>query len=765
MFRKWARDQRGSVSLFLIIMLAFIFTFVAVFIDYARIAAMKVQTERLLRASLRSVMSAYEPELQQQYGLFAFGDNNGDQIMADVLNGSMVHGVRSDAFALLPLQLDTSSLSMERMIGEYDIFNQQIQEEMKYKAPIDYTLEIMNKFKPLSSSMQEASNTVDVLSKLQKLYDRREAALDAMIQQQERAAQTTTSLPELIMSPGGSSLPNQSLGDGVTSAGSSAAQYDDYVAKHYEDEERRREWEADRAERLRNHNPLDDWIEIFFQPLYAGMIQRYHSDSRNVLNKLSDKQSAMSNRQPSFDEALQQWQTAYNLNEQMKRVIEESRNRSSNAGYETVAQDGGTGSLPESTDVDMEELRKVREKVEELLLPEELFEDLKTEIENQAQQHRKLAGELSSLNSVMSGVFSTGSSSGPMKSQAIKTRATADEYTKNYVAAGSANRIQLEKQWVEARRSADGERKQKEKESKAKLKDASKILEAINGLDDKARGHMDVYKTLQGYYDASIAFNNQPAGGSTQGADLDDDPYDAGKSAMNDVDDAYGSMAGVLVGLRDELYQNEYAAQYFPHFDIKELGAIVTNPDADMGDALVDQLSVHNQELEYILYGFHNPVGNISAAYAEIFGVRLAVRTMEALVDNAKMGNPLLILAAALLQGITMAIADMVTLCTTGSVELSKYVKVKLTYKDYLRLFLFVHSNNEKKMSRMLALIQLNTGINPAERGTYASGEVRVGMNLWFLPGLMKMVGFVSSTPDQVEGSRYYAIKKADFSY
>ncbi|MNP05832.1 hypothetical protein D3C76_977930 [compost metagenome] len=234
---------------------------------------------------------------------------------------------------------------------------------------------------------------------------------------------------------------------------------------------------------------------------------------------------------------------------------------------------------------------------------------------------------------------------------------------------------------------------------------------------------------------------------------------------MDDMDSLYGSMSGMLSGLQDEFYQNEYAALYFHHFDMTTLGDIISHPDSSIGDKLIEQLDVQNQELEYIIYGFHNPVGNVSAAYSEIFGVRLAIRTMEGLVKSSKLGNPLLILAAALLYGIEMAIVDMIQLCQKGSIELSAYLKVEMTYRDYLRLFLFIHSNNEKKMSRMLSLIRNNTGINPNERATYSSGEVTIGMKLWFLPGVMRMIGSTADNNDKVEGNRYYAIKKADFSY
>lgn len=766
MFGKWHTDQRGSVSIFLILILAIVFTFVALFIDYARIAAMKVQSERLVRSAVRSVMSAYEPELQQEYGLFAYGESDGDQIMSGVLNGSMDHGDRGDAFSILPLELDTSSLHMERMLGEYDIFNHQIGEEMKYKAPIDFTLEIVNKFKPLSQSMKEASNTVDVLKKLQKLYDKREDALDEMIVKQKKAAKSTEQLSSLIMSHSSTYISNQSLGGGIHSGEDIAAQYDDYVNKVDELERLIAERQSnsnsggsvndDNEENDDDNDDNDDNDDLIDS--YAAMIHEYRQGSSGVITKVSRIQnSSRVDHQILLPQALDSWEEAYQMNEQMKQVIRESENRAQNEGYDQVSREKTPGSAEELSNEDSETIKQIRGQTDKLLLPEVFLQDLKNEIEIQTNQYGSLDKQITSFTSVMGGT-----SSNQMKSIAIQTREQADTYLQKYSISGSGNILDEEKRKLEENRSSDQERKATEKKSKAKLKDAANVLNKINELEDKAKGHMEEYRTLQQYYDESISFNKQTAGDSYKGAPLDNDPYDAGASAMDNMDGLFGSMGGMMSGLQDEFYQNEYASLYFQHFDISQLGSIVSQPDSSVGDDVVEQLSVHNQELEYILYGFHNPVGNVSAAYAEIFGTRLAIRTMEGLVKSSKLGNPLLILAASLLYGIETAIADMIQLCVKGSIELSAYLKVQMTYRDYLRVFLFIHSNNENKMSRMLSLIRFNTGINPAERATYSSGEVRIGMQVWFLPGILKMFG---SSEDKVEGSRYYAIKKADFSY
>ena len=171
------------------------------------------------------------------------------------------------------------------------------------------------------------------------------------------------------------------------------------------------------------------------------------------------------------------------------------------------------------------------------------------------------------------------------------------------------------------------------------------------------------------------------------------------------------------------------------------------------------------QEVEYILYGFHNPVGNIAAAYGEILTLRLAIRTMEGLLKNLNKGNPLLILAAALLYGVEHAVKDMLMLTKEGSIQLSDFMKVKLTYRDHLRIFLLMHGPSEQRLSRMLALIRRNTGVSVEQRATYLKGGVSISMPLWFLPGVAKTLGASGTLKGRVEGSRYYVDKQADFSY
>src|SRR5690606_40275978 len=66
-------------------------------------------------------------------------------------------------------------------------------------------------------------------------------------------------------------------------------------------------------------------------------------------------------------------------------------------------------------------------------------------------------------------------------------------------------------------------------------------------------------------------------------------------------------------------------------------------------------------EVEYVLYGFDSCAANRAAAVGELFAVRFAVRTAEALADvrKAAAGSPLLVLLTAAAEGAANAYADL----------------------------------------------------------------------------------------------------------
>ncbi|WP_308722541.1 hypothetical protein [Paenibacillus polysaccharolyticus] len=729
LFRK-KDGEAGAVTLFLILILAGVYMFVAVFIDYARIAAFKVQTERMAHAAMRSVMSAYDTSLRE-YGLFAYGDSSGDAIMAKVLNDSVKPSSVKDGFPILDIQWDTTSLGMERELGRYDIFNRQIQEDMKYRAPVDFAIEVINRFKPMSEEMKEAAHTVDLLKKLQKLYDKREKLLDEAIGNQIESADKVMKLPDLIMKPPAQAIYEEMLETAPETAAEAAARYADYLSKKQADE----------------GLPL-------IEQLYILELGRYRTGVNQIVTGISMlMQPALEAHKTKLLEAQDKIEEAREINEEMKRVIAEGENRSENAGYDNVGSSTLPGTSPTSAGSG-NEAKSTRSLASELVREDALFDRIKSRVISQNEDFSGVGKDSMELNTQLRSV--TGMSGVPIKPAVRQASQTTERYMNSFGRTGPSNLITQSQQELENGRRSDAQRKENDKQSKGKLKEIKRIFSRI---ENGSSGSMQTFKQLEQFYEANIAFN-QKSFERAEKTEIASDPYDSGGNAMKGMDHLFGGMSGLLGQLGDELFQNEYALAYFNSMDFGQLFSW-TEGSGDVNDVF----KLENQELEYILYGFHNPSGNIASAYAEVFGMRLAIRTAEGLSENSKLGNPLLVLSAAILYGITHAIEDMVKLAKDGNVELSKYIKVKLTYRDHLRLFLLMHSNNDRKMSRMLALIRLNTGANPDEKQTYASGQMRSSIKLWFLPGIVRSIGAVMGSEDQVQDGRFFIERKADYSY
>ncbi|WP_339269285.1 hypothetical protein [Paenibacillus sp. FSL R5-0470] len=734
--RQGKGKTEGSVSIFLIMVLAFVFLFTAVLIDYARIAAFNVQEERLARASVRSVMSSYDVELREKYGLFAFGESDGDMLLSQVLNDNMHKSGRSDAFNLVPFALESSSLKWSRPLGSYDVVSRQILEEMKYKAPVDFALELAGKFKPMSGVMAEASRATELLSKLQPLYDEREEALDLMLEQRSLAAESGRRLLQWIMNPPAESISASSLGS-MQSAADIPAQYSDYLGKYY-----------------------DDLYRDSKKPAkYTYQLSLYRSRTTEMLSRLPALLTAFrEDHERSMEGANKALKKAEQLNDEMRNILEQSRME----GVDLSNDPANDWDIPASSgEISSDPLKKLREQEDALILSSTDLSQMENSISMQQSSYEPIEPIVTGMSGVLYEALSEYGDSYQMISSVLEASRVVNNYLQNYGKKGSI--IVSDLALIEQHRSSDKERKQLEREAKSKLGEAKALLDKIRMMGNGVTDSLKSYDTLRQYYEENIAFNKELVSDPLVKSEVSTNPYTAGSSAMEDMDGIYAAMGGIMGGARDRLFQTEYSALYFQHFDVSKLATLAQGSEGTA--ELTDQLNPKAQELEYILYGFHNPAGNVAAAYAEIFAMRLSIRTMEGFIEKASLGNPLAVLAAALLYGIQQAIQDMLLLCEKDSIPLSKYLPAQLTYRDHLRLFMTLHGGGNVQLSRMLALIRLNTGINPDERSTYVSSNIKLGMRLWFLPGVVKLLDYSAGYSGEVQGSTYMRAVQADFSY
>ncbi|CAH8245724.1 acyl-CoA cholesterol acyltransferase [Paenibacillus melissococcoides] len=732
----------GSVSILLVFIVAAMFLFIAVFIDYARIAAAEWRIEALARAGIRSVMSAYEPALQERYQLFAYGATDPAQILDYVMQDQ--NRLRSaGVFPWVPLLLDSHTTSVTRPLADYDEMERQIGEEMKYKAPVQFVFELSGKLKPISGALKEAAQTTELLAKLQKLVDRRDKELLAVLklQKKSRDALDRSGIGKGIAANRNDMMEDRLVGS-IRSAADIAAQYADYAEKKRDDDRRG-----------------DDE-----DPQHRDDTARYEKDSREHAWRLRRAVTLHNgNHERWLREARPHLKEARDFNEEMKRVIEEVRSSPDYAGYDKVGQsaipDGGT--MDNGKQIE-DAIKEINASAEQLVMPDSFFEEWSGEIDRQQAVMSRIDNAASVFHHLADSISAYSTSAYTLKNKARELLETYETYATEFIrSAGS---------YIERREAAmidhqgkDKKRKQVEQEADKELEKAKGLLSSLSELKSKLQEHQAAFDEVRGKMEAIDAYNQSstetPAERTVVG-----DAVEESRQSMDSVTALYDQAADGLLSLRDRLYRNEYAYMYFTSYDPRQLKSLLDSMDA--GEEVVKTLGIANQELEYILYGFHNPVGNIAAAYGEIFTMRLAIRTMEGFVEFGKLGHPLLILASAILYGIQQAVQDMLLLVTKNEIPISRYLPaVKLNYAGHLRLFMLAHGGREGMLKRMLALIHYHTGIDPAARGTYGETEVRLSTPLWFLPGLMKLLGYAGLWDGEIENGRYYAVKRSVFSY
>ncbi|MEX2416247.1 MAG: hypothetical protein WD424_08880 [Paenibacillaceae bacterium] len=282
----------------------------------------------------------------------------------------------------------------------------------------------------------------------------------------------------------------------------------------------------------------------------------------------------------------------------------------------------------------------------------------------------------------------------------------------------------------ENKRIADFENLEEKKEEQRKNVE-EQMDQTKQALNDQVCSNVneEQYNQLNSYYYKYLNFNNN----------TNQQEYDSG-SSLDQIPDQYqtnsisflSNITNLIENIRDEAYVNEYTMYYFNHrTSSKQLNVSPLQEN-------LNQHALEEQEVEYILYGLSSCTANRMAAYSEIYMLRFAIRMIESLTDarKAAVGSPLLIVLIAAAEGGIKAYHDMERIISGEEVPVfAKWGALTMNYADYLRMLLTVHSQEDKKLSRIQALIQLNTRIDLQQRPAYIELKSITSINLWFLRG------------------------------
>ncbi|WP_206669889.1 hypothetical protein [Paenibacillus luteus] len=732
--------EDGAVTVFSVIVLSTLLLFFSLLIDYARIAALHKLTEDAVRSSVRSVLSAYDTNLYEKYGLFGRGGTEGQKLFAEVLaaNGEGPEGSDQNGMRMVRYKLESSTLLAASFLGSHDVFARQVLEEMKYKAPIDFTLELAAKFVPIAGAMKEASVTVNLLESMRSLYEKREAHLDRVLELQKQSASEVeaSGIPEMIP------IQLQSAAGDHTAYGL-ASGYFNYEAKVRQLETQPA---ADQDKAAKEIEALEDKMKMFGNEI---------SRSSDVMLKQAVKRQ---------EEATKELEAARLLNEEMLLLVQQADGQPEHAGYDAVSEAAAGGLEPNEVPAGAAaDIKQMKEAADELVKTEEWFTDYKKELEGQGAAAADIERAAAGFQTISLAAVSkpTPNAAGDqLDAGAARLRRAYVSYEQNYIRPASIlshRRESLEQGDLKKKL------KQQEEQVGSLWKKARSMLNGLNTVP-QSEEHMQVFEQVRELYHNNMLFNQQTTEASQDVAfGVAGDAHEAVERSTALTGSLFTGIGNVLERTRDTLYFGEYVVHRYSYFAPEHLRSLLVGGNsAELSDAL----KLQNQEAEYIIYGFHHPAANIAAAYGELFAARLVIRTMEGLIESRSLGHPLLILSAALIYGLEKTLEDMVAFTEQGSAPLSKYVKVDLSYTDYLRLFSLMHGAEDRSsMARMIAVIEQKSGVVLSAVPIAVTGEAKISMPLWFVPGVMRIIGGLGLLEGKVVGNRYETTQTIGGSY
>lgn len=718
-----------------------IFLFVSVFIDYARIRAADRESELAVKAGVRSVMSAFNNKLHS-YGLYgqSYDSVHKLELFSKAFEASLSGQVEGGRFIDTKSGSQTAAVTPLLSLGSAEQFRRQVLEEMKYRAPIEYALELTDKLQGsgMSERLQKGKAFAEGAEQLERLLDRREQALDEAwdiwMQLRNKANENRRQFESRLQDLNGLAVHiglntvdgvRQSLkeiGGQLRSLEQSLSQLDASLASMAQAAKQS-------AESIQSILKAKEALQRQISELESKRIEfermlqlllRYAELTLKVKLEAKDASGRATELQMDFSEAI---------------------NKAKRANDELRAEWNRLGTAAGEQDL----FGNVR------VMPDEHFVSFQADVASVAALFGAFAGQIASALDFSDSVYNE-----------LKDKLVAY--------SDKANAIYSERAAEEERRrSLNGNvtaAKRKQQNAIGEVLDQAKQM--IGGCKTGTDGEPERHA-----YDQLQLLETKYAGGETS-------VTNAGES-VTELNDArsFGSRALKLAGfigealtaMRDTAYINEFA---LTKFNYRTLGMETDSNGRPKPAATFSRPESHTlsrQEAEYVAYGFHACAANIASAYGEMFALRLAVRTIEQLSEPSnevlQLGSPLLVLLTAAARAAGETLLDMNKLVQGEEVPLSvKFASaVRLGYRDYLRAILLVHGNSAEKIVRLQSLIELNTGIDLFQSTTKLQAGAGTSVQLWFLPGAVKLLNMAGLTPCETEAGRCKLYRSAIWGY
>lgn len=733
-------DEKGAVSVFLIMIVLLVFIFNAVLIDFARIIIAERQTEEAAKAALRSTMSAYHQSLQDS-GLFAF---DGDDAKASsIFHEVFVKNISpndSGNFELLGLRAEEGDITVNvdfgKSLANREVLRYQILEEMKYKAPIEAGEALLQNFLTISEKVEEASDFAKVAVEVNELAEERTEKIEEALNLLEEAKEALENVKsEARFKKGGSYPEIETI-------------YDIYMF-HFS----RYVADLKKIEELESADDDNDEIdEDSNEEELEKLKERTKEFKGRALGMLKGILEAAETAHEKVGQAKDLITEAEELNDEIIAKIDEGSDETDYENANNMAENNLEGSIDTSM-------------LDDYKMDLSFFTDVLEHL-NDAESFLKAPGQQTDglIDKLEVDFIPKVEADFPDRRNKNKVRNDA-EHTHNYhkkALQHIENAISLINEKMEeyfenteGRSKDEVEEEIEEEEERADegMEDSRDVMDDIkDAIDSGSLAAADLEKLRS----LNEKANNYGATNSENNKEFSfDDRDETMDEAMSLVDTIFKGIGDALVGARDRVYVNEYILMRFNSHDFDKTGP--------------EKYSFENNQVEYIIYGLEEYGMNYYAAMGEIFAVRFAINLTHALMKPNNKGFGPWFWVAALADAFVQTAVDMDDIRKGRAVELFPGLKLKntpvmMSYKDHLRLFMFIHSENGK-FNRLMAVLHDKADQDLHEASTYVSANATASIDLWFLPQVADFLGNTGVLDGFVEDGRYYIEKEVHFSY
>ncbi|WP_133579085.1 hypothetical protein [Aureibacillus halotolerans] len=686
--------------------------------------------------------SSYDGGLQG-FGMYSYteGDETAQEIFEKVVRENLGEEINGDGvFKLVSPTVDVAQVELgeNRELARDEVFERQILEEMKYRAPIEFTLSIIDKFTVVADAAEEANKFIDITEEIAPDYDNREISLASVEAELKLALALAEEQEAGTKNMQGSTLSSVKSIKGIIDL------HDDFIQALEDADEA--EDEADRLdggdeEDQERAGDLRDEAERLRE-----QAKNYYETSKSVMSDAEEKQAQivthLKNAGRLHGEAVES-DTA------IKKKIEDYERKYANSGtgeaYENVREHQGENS-PSS------ELNQTTGDIAEQNWEELIYEDELDTLEDKLLKALGDAEQLAMRLNVYAGEFTSQSELENAGTEiANGTSLQTDAETSLQSIQEALDYIQED--W--RKRGGEEEAAQGEADDNAKL--TNEQLDQAFAVADAALADQEQYDALNiilqkyGSYNSDIAEHLEAEGSIGKAAEM-----------MGFIDTIMNELSNLLVSARDELYINEYIMTRFTSSE----PYVITNHESYLFE---------NKEIEYMIYGHHIAGANYASMISNLFMLRFALRLIDAFTQKSVRtgGHPIIVAILAISYALYWATEDLTALTSDSQRERNQVPLISddltkginFNYTDYLRLFLLLTPDKQSKLDRIKTMLEDKTSSDLTERPTYIQGEAEVTVKLWFLPGVAKLLDTAGMLPGEVNGNELTIKKEAVFSY